>query len=129
MKRPKIQHPRSDSPEALDAAWRRVQEGIAAHHAGVEPDANFSARVLERLQGTSSSHRSRGADAADATAAADVLGWAALRFLPWAAGLAIVALLLAAWAPPLAAPEAVLAGGSSEDAVLGFLLTGVGGAP
>lgn len=56
--------------EKRDELVRRVLRG---HHAGIEPDPGFAARVVARLP-----------------AAADPLRWAALRLLPAGLALALV---------------------------------------
>lgn len=69
-----------DACAACAAFARRLGEAEAllrAHHAGVEPDAAFAARVVARLPEPS-----------------ELLGWAALRLLPATLALALV---LTAW--------------------------------
>lgn len=62
-------------PDESAERWRAAQEALRAHHARVEPDAAFAARVLARLPEVE-----------------DPFAWAALRLLPAAA---VLALLLA----------------------------------
>ncbi len=91
--------------DELDARWRRALEGLRSHHAGLEPDAGFPARVLARMPAE----------------AADGLGWAAARLLP--AGLAVAVVLgwlcLRAGGLPGAAPLAADPVGEVTDWVLG----------
>ncbi|MCB1056904.1 MAG: hypothetical protein KDD11_15495 [Acidobacteria bacterium] len=103
----------NDAP--IDDRLERIRGGIAAHHAGVEPDPSFSARVLARV----------GAE----PDTAGVLGWAAARLLPVAG---LLAALLVAWvlvSPPELAPEDLLADQPSAQELTLFLLSGTGGAP
>lgn len=80
----------------LAERYERVRRDLARHHAGVEPDPGFAARVVARLPRPT-----------------EMLGWAALRLLP--ATLALV-LVLSGWcwlAAP--APSALLDESPSDD--------------
>ncbi len=99
----------------VSEALRLAREGLRAHHARVEPDSGFSARVLEGI-------RAESQNAAN-------LAWAALRALPVALALVVA---LAAWGagrPPVIGPETVLWQASSDDLLTAFVLSGAGGAP
>lgn len=95
----------------LLAGHRAARRALVAHHADLEPDAGFSARVLERI-----------AAPEDPFAA---LGWAARRLLPLAAALVLV---LAGWGVAVDRPQPVeplLWSGASDEQLVVFLLSGV----
>lgn len=97
----------------------RIREGIAAHHAGVEPDASFSARVVARLD----------AEATPDTEVAGILGWAAARLIPVAALLAAALVVWVLASAPSLAPDDLLADQPTAQELTVFLLSGAGGAP
>ncbi len=82
----------------------RVRRGLRHHHAGVEPDPGFTARLRGRLdQGTGAS----------------ALGRFALRLLPVSAALLLLLILMATRAAPLQAP---MSGEDTQEAYISWLL-------
>ncbi|MGB5813644.1 MAG: hypothetical protein WBH85_06020 [Thermoanaerobaculia bacterium] len=74
-----------------------ASELLRDHHAGAEPDAGFSARVVAALPNSSP----------------DVLGWAAIRLLPATLALALVLTVWALAATP--SPTSLLEQSVDED--------------
>lgn len=97
--------------ERLDA----VRGALRDHHAGLRPDAQFSARVLESIRAE------RAAD--PATDPWAPLGWAALRLLPAAAVLAAIV----SWTAfqPRHGFASLLLPGVGDDALVVFVASGL----
>lgn len=91
-----------------------TRDALRGHHAGVRPDGQFAARVLERI-----SAASHGRDPMDE------LGWAAGRMLPAAVLLAV----LCAWASlrPGHGVQPLLLPDPGDDALTAFLVSGLDG--
>jgi hypothetical protein len=86
--------PPEDRRDGLAARLEQARTYFRDHHAGVEPDAGFAARVVARLE----------------RPPADLLGWAAWRLLPATLALAVVLAWFAlrvtpgTWSAALASP-------------------------
>jgi hypothetical protein len=99
---------------AVAAGLQAARRELVVHHAGIEPDGAFRARVAARLGGTRAFHHD--------------LGWAAARLLPAALALAAGLALLASPGrlglpgTPVLPVELWLMGAPSDEALLDFLL-------
>ncbi len=77
--------PADDRKERIESRLEAVRLYLRGHHAGVEPDAGFAARVAARLD----------------RPAADLLGWAAWKLLPATLALVLVLVWFAFQVTPL----------------------------
>jgi predicted anti-sigma-YlaC factor YlaD len=85
-----------------------ARELLRDHHAGAEPDAGFSARVVAALPSSSS----------------EVLGWAAVRLLPVTLALALV---LTVWALAVTPSPTSLVDQSADEDLWSWILSSPGG--
>ncbi len=85
-----------------------AKELLRDHHAGAEPDAGFSARVVAALPSSSS----------------EVLGWAAVRLLPVTLALALV---LTVWALAVTPSPTSLVDQSADEDLWSWILSSPGG--
>lgn len=96
---------------AFAARMDAVRGALGDHHAGMRPDAGFSARVLEQIRPQ------------HVSSPFDDLGWAAVRMLP-------AALLLAAFTAwtalqPHHGLTGVLLPGADDDLLAAFVISGL----
>jgi hypothetical protein len=103
---------RTENRKRVAERLEQVRRAMVDHHAGIEPDAQFAASVLERVR----SERAQGD-------IVDTLGWAALRLLPVAAVLAV----LVTWTAlqPQHGVVSLLLPSIGDDALTVFVVSGL----
>jgi hypothetical protein len=103
---------RTENRKRVAERLEQVRRAMVDHHAGIEPDAQFAAGVLERVR----SERAQ-------DDIVDTLGWAALRLLPVAAALAV--LVTGTAVQPQHGVVSLLLPQIGDDALTAFVVSGL----